>query len=186
MGDTISMGGISVKNQAFAEVENAKGLGLAYGIGKFDGILGLGWDRISVDGVKTPFHNLVEQGGVTTQQFAFYLGNNAPGELVIGGTDKSHYTGDFAYVPLKSEDYWRITLDDMKMDGKSVTIAKTLGATSILGKEYSLDCSKTYPDITFTLGGKDYPFNQKEYTISSGSPCLFAMMGIDVPAPNGP
>merc|ERR1712139_310141 len=202
-------GGLPAKNQAFAEVENAGGLGLAYGIGKFDGILGLGWDRISVDGVKTPFHNLVEQGGVTTQQFAFYLGNSAPGELVIGGVDQSHYTGDFSYVPLKSEDYWRIAMDDMKISGKSVTstktaivdsgtsllagpkadvaaIAKTLGAKSLMGKEWTVDCSATLPDITFTIAGKEYTFNQHEYTISSGSTCLFAMMGIDVPAPNGP
>merc|ERR1711998_77867 len=39
--DTIGIGGLPIKNQAFAEVENAGGLGLAYGIGKFDGILGL-------------------------------------------------------------------------------------------------------------------------------------------------
>ena len=26
----------------------------------------------------------------------------------------------------------------------------------------------------------------KDYTISSGGTCLFAMTGIDVPAPNGP
>merc|ERR1711998_10281 len=112
-------------NQAFAEVDNAGGLGLAYGIGKFDGILGLGWDRISVDGVKTPFTNLVDQGSLADKVFAFYLGNNAPGSLVIGGTDKSHYTGDFSFVPLKSEDYWRIALDDMKVDGTSMTTTKT-------------------------------------------------------------
>jgi len=207
--DTVAIGGLQAKNQAFAEVENAGGLGLAYGIGKFDGILGLGWDRISVDGVKTPFHNLVDQGQLADQVFAFYLGNNAPGALVLGGTDKSHYTGDFTYVPLKSEDYWRVALDDVKVDGTSMSstktaivdsgtsllagpkddvaaIAKKIGATSVLNKEYTIDCSKGGPDISFTLGGKDYSFTFAEYTINSGSTCLFAMMGIDVPAPNGP
>merc|ERR1711871_619354 len=207
--DTVSIGGLEAKNQAFAEVENAGGLGLAYGIGKFDGILGLGWDRISVDGVKTPFHNLVDQGQLADQVFAFYLGNNAPGALVLGGTDKSHYTGDFTYVPLKSEDYWRVALDDVKVDGTSMSstktaivdsgtsllagpkddvaaIAKKIGATSVLNKEYTIDCSKGGPDISFTLGGKDYTFPFADYTINPGSTCLFAMMGIDVPAPNGP
>merc|ERR1711871_1810570 len=207
--DTIAIGGLQAKNQAFAEVENAGGLGLAYGIGKFDGILGLGWDRISVDGVKTPFHNLVDQGQLAEPVFAFYLGDNAPGSLIIGGTDKSHYTGDFTYVPLKSEDYWRIALDDVKVGGASVSdtktaivdsgtsllagpkddvaaIAKKIGATSVLNKEYTIDCSKGGPDISFTLGGKDYTFAFADYTINSGSTCLFAMMGIDVPAPNGP
>merc|ERR1712100_783030 len=33
--DTVSIGGQVIKEQDFAEVENAGGLGLAYGIGKF-------------------------------------------------------------------------------------------------------------------------------------------------------
>merc|ERR1712159_229607 len=183
--DTFAIGGISAQKQAFAEVEDASGLGLAYAIGKFD-------------------------GNLASPVFAFYLGNNQPGELTIGGTDKSHYTGDFSYVPLKSEDYWRIELDDFKISGKSVTttktaivdsgtsllagpkddvaaIAKSLGATSVMGKEYVFsDCSKGGPDMDITIAGKDYTFKFADYTIQSGSTCLFAMMGIDVPAPNGP
>merc|ERR1712196_751448 len=45
-------------------------------------------------------------------------------------------------------------------------IAKIVGATLILGKEYT--------------------FAAKDYVIQSGSVCLFAMLGIDVPAPHGP
>merc|ERR1719473_208108 len=83
-GDKVTIGDLPIKEQAFAEVENAKGLGLAYGIGKFDGILGLGWGRISVDGVKTPFHNLVDAGELAEPVFAFYLGNQKDGTLVLG------------------------------------------------------------------------------------------------------
>merc|ERR1711871_1263378 len=201
--DTVSIAGVATKQQAFAEVEDASGLGLAYSIGKFDGILGLGWDRISVDGILTPVHNLINSGELSEPVFAFYLGDSAPGTLIMGGTDSSHYTGDFAYVPLKSEDYWRIELDDLKVGGTSMTTCKTaivdsgtsllagpkddvtkiatkLGATSVMNKEWVFtSCDKGGPDITVTLGGKDYTFK-------SGSTCLFAMMGIDVPAPNGP
>jgi len=209
--DTASIGGVAIKSQAFAEVEDASGLGLAYAIGKFDGILGLGWDRISVDGVETPMGNLVKEGALNDNVFAFYLGNNQPGTLMVGGTDKSHYTGDFTYVPLKSEDYWRVALDDVQVGTDSYSTTKTaivdsgtsllagpkaevtkiaakLGATSVAGgREYIFsDCSKGGPDITFTLGGKPYSFKFAEYTIQSGGTCLFAMTGIDVPAPNGP
>merc|ERR1711939_1024383 len=207
--DTVSIAGVAIKQQAFAEVEDASGLGLAYSIGKFDGILDLGWDRISVDGVETPMGNLVKSGELSDNVFAFYLGNNAPGTLMIGGTDQSHYTGDFTYVPLKSEDYWRIALDDLQINGKSYTTTKTaivdsgtsllagpkadvtkiatmLGATLVAGKEWTIDCSKGGPDVSFKVAGKDYTFKFSEYTISSGSTCLLAFMGIDVPAPNGP
>merc|ERR1712178_513720 len=155
---------------------NAKGLGLAYGIGKFDGILGLGWDRISVDGVPTVFGDLVKEGTLAAPEFAFYLGDQKPGTLVIGGTDKSHYTGDFTYVPLKSEDYWRIALDDVKINGQSYTTTRTaivdsgtsllagpkadvtkiaalVGATPVIHGEYSIDCDKASPDISFVIAG---------------------------------
>jgi len=208
-GDKVTIGDLPIKEQAFAEVENAKGLGLAYGIGKFDGILGLGWGRISVDGVETPFHNIVDQDSLADKVFAFYLGNSAPGTLVLGGTDQSHYTGDFTYVPLKAEDYWRIALDDLKINGKSYTTTKTaivdsgtsllagpkadvtkiaalVGAKPVIHGEYSIDCNAAAPDLTFVIGGKDYTFAKKDYVINSGSVCLFAMLGMDIPAPNGP
>merc|ERR1711959_703959 len=201
--DAVTYGSnLKVPKQVFAEVENAKGLGLAYGIGKFDGILGMGWDRISVGGVKDPFHSLVDAGQLAAPEFAFYLGDNQPGSLVLGGTDKSHYTGDFTYVPLKSEDYWRIALDDMTINGKSMTTTKTaivdsgtsllagptadvakiaslVGAKKVINNEYSIPCNGTSPDLTFKIVGK-------EYTFATSGMCLFAMTGIDVPAPNGP
>merc|ERR1712072_993713 len=207
--DKVTLGNLEVPKQPFAEVENAKGLGLAYGVGKFDGILGLGWNSISVDGVPTVFGNLVSGGSLAAPEVAFYLGNQQPGTLVLGGTDASHYTGDFSYVPLAGEDYWRVALDGIKIKGASQTtcktaivdsgtsllagpkddvakIAKLMNAKSLMGKEWTVDCSADLPDITFTLGGKDYTFAKKDYTIQSGSTCLFAMMGIDVPAPRGP
>ena len=39
--DTLDMGGLIVQNQEFAEVTDAGGLGAAYKLGKFDGILGM-------------------------------------------------------------------------------------------------------------------------------------------------
>lgn len=43
-------------------MNDAKGLGLAFILGKFDGIMGLAFDEISVEGVPTPFGRLVESG----------------------------------------------------------------------------------------------------------------------------
>jgi hypothetical protein len=118
--DTLNMGGLVVNNQEFAEVTNAEGLGAAYLMGKFDGILGMAFGALSVNQVPTPFDNLVSQGLVESAEFSFFLGNanEEPGELLLGGTDPAYYTGDITYVPLLSPTYWEITLDDLVVNGE--------------------------------------------------------------------
>ena len=73
--DHVTVGGLVVKEQEFAEVTDAKGLGIGYLLGKFDGILGLAFPILSVNKVPTVFENMVSQGLVPKAQFAFYLGN---------------------------------------------------------------------------------------------------------------
>ena len=73
--DHVTVGGLVVKEQEFAEVTDAKGLGIGYLLGKFDGILGLAYPILSVNKVPTVFENMVSQGLIAKAQFAFYLGN---------------------------------------------------------------------------------------------------------------
>ena len=82
---------------------------------------GLGFPSISVNKAPTAFQNLITQGLIEKAEFAFYLsdGTFSKGELVLGGTDPQHYIGDFHYVPLISETYWAIQLDDLVLDGES-------------------------------------------------------------------
>merc|ERR1719201_2441673 len=117
--DTMTVGDIAIPGYTFAEVDNTKGLGPAYSVGHFDGICGMGWDDISVDGVETPLRALVNSGKLDEPVFAFYLGSGgADGELTIGGVDSTKYTGDFHYVPVVpmipgTTGYWEIVLDDV-------------------------------------------------------------------------
>merc|ERR1719188_116447 len=133
------------------------------------------------------------------------------GELVFGGIDQKHYTGDLVDVPLSSETYWEVSMDTMKFGSTSVAtaqkaiidsgtsllagpkaavdaLAKQAGATSIMGKEFVIDCgkAKSLPDLTVTLGGKDFTLSSDDYVINIKGQCLFGFMGIDVPAPRGP
>jgi len=204
--DAVTFGGFNLADFTFAEVNDYSGLGIAYRVGKFDGILGLGWDRISVGGVPTIMKALVASGQMAQPVFGFYLGNQANGELEFGGTDPKHYSGEFTYVPLNAETYWQVALDSVKFGGDSVSttkraivdsgtsllagpkdevaaIAQKIGATLVAGKEYTFDCSKDVADLTFTLGGKDFSLNKQELTLQqSGSTCILGLMGIEVPS----
>lgn len=46
-------------------------------------------------------HSCYPQGQIKEGVFAFYLGADAPGELVIGGVDHDRYDGELHYTPLK-------------------------------------------------------------------------------------
>jgi hypothetical protein len=208
--DSVNIGPFTLKDFTFAEVDDTSGLGLGYRLGKFDGILGLAWDTISVGHVPTIMNKLVASGQMPLPQFGFYLGNNQPGELVFGGVDSKHYTGDFHYVPLSSKTYWEVELQGVTLGSDSMSsckkaiidsgtsllagpkddidaIAKKLGAKSLMGKEWTVDCSASIPDLSFTLGGKTFALSKTDLTLqASGSTCVLGLMGIDIPAPNGP
>lgn len=84
--DTVTLADdIVITDQKFAEVSNAGGLGVGYIMGQFDGILGLGFEGLSLGGAKTVFKNAIDQKVVAQPVFAFSLGDNADGELTLGG-----------------------------------------------------------------------------------------------------
>merc|ERR1712050_618040 len=113
----MGVGSVDVKGQAFAEVSKVTfgPLNLAFAAGKFDGLLGLGFKSISQYQIPTPFEAMVSQKLVDEPVFAFYLQSDeaAQGELVFGGIDKSHFTGELVNVPLTSETYWEVSLDKL-------------------------------------------------------------------------
>jgi len=211
--DDLNMGGLVIKEQDFAEVTDVSGLGGAYKLGKFDGILGLAFPILSVNKVPTAFQNLVEGGVISQGVFAFYLGNEAKdlGELTLEGTNPDRYTGDVTWVGLQNATYWEITLSGMSVGGTSyvngptnsivdsgtsiltgpadtvAAIAKQIGAKEIIAGEYMVKCDYTgLPNFDFTIDGKVYTLTPTDYLIPDGDLCLLGLMGMDIPAPTGP
>jgi len=138
--DTLLFGGLTVTKQVFTE---ATGLpGISFLAGKFDGILGLGFQSISVDNVVPPWYNIVAQNLVSTPVFSFWLSDNANstdgGELMLGGIDANRYTGKITYVPLTSETYWQFKMDDISIRSTSTGYCGSTGCTAIADTGTSL------------------------------------------------
>jgi phytepsin len=121
--DTVTLGGMEIKGQTFGEA--MKEPGLSFVVLKADGLCGMAWPRISVDGAVPPFFNMISQGLVQEPVFGFWLASKPSadghgGEMTLGGSDPNHYTGTLTSVPLISETYWAFSTSDIKLGGSSL------------------------------------------------------------------
>ncbi|KAI9499273.1 endopeptidase [Zychaea mexicana] len=125
--DILTMGGVTVTSQGFAE--SVKEPGFTFALARFDGILGLGFHTIAVQGVIPPFYHMVERDLIDEPVFSFYLGKDPEngqeeeeegqgGELVLGGVDPTHLVGDIHWSPVRRQGYWEIDLEDIKFNGE--------------------------------------------------------------------
>lgn len=145
--------------------------GLAFVAAKFDGILGMGYNTISVQKLETPFNCAAAENAATCKDkvFSFWLNRDvsgkAGGEMTLCGSDPAHYEGELTYVPVSKKGYWQFTVDNFKLEdmdlgstveaiadtGTSLMAGPTemikklqekIGATLITNGEYTVDCAK--------------------------------------------
>ncbi|KAL5066323.1 hypothetical protein RYX36_028060 [Vicia faba] len=122
--DNVKVGDIVVKNQEF--IEATKEPGVTFLVAKFDGILGLGFQEISVGSAVPVWYNMVEQGLIQESVFSFWF-NRKPeeeegGEIVFGGVDPAHYKGNHTFVPVTRKGYWQFDMEDVIIDGNSTGV----------------------------------------------------------------
>lgn len=209
--DVLSIGDLKIKNQDFAEATSEPGLAFAFG--KFDGILGLGYDTISVKQMVPPFYQMVNQGLLDDPVFAFYLGSEEEGSVAtFGGIDKKHYTGEINYIPLRRKAYWEVDLksiafgeDEAELEntgaildtGTSLIVLPSelaemlntqIGAKKSWNGQYTIDCNKrsTLPDLTFNLAGTPYTLPATDYILEVSGSCISTFQGMDFPERVGP
>ncbi|XP_067830475.1 cathepsin D-like [Heptranchias perlo] len=186
--DTVTIGDMATPNQVFGEA--VKQPGIVFIAAKFDGILGMGYPKISVDGVLPVFDNIMKQKLVEKNIFSFYLNRNVStrpgGELLLGGVDPKYYTGDFHYVNVTRQAYWQIKADEVTV-GNQLTLCKggcqvivdtgtsliagpveeiralqrAIGALPLIQGEYMIDCAKIP-----TLPLITFKLGDKEYSLT--------------------
>ncbi|KAF0906756.1 hypothetical protein E2562_012569 [Oryza meyeriana var. granulata] len=122
--DQVTIGDLVVNNQEFIEATHEPGL--TFLAAKFDGILGLGFKEISVEGANPVWYNMIQQNLVTEKVFSFWLNRNAydmnGGEIVFGGADTNHYKGSHTYTRVTRKAYWQFEMGDFLIGGKSTGI----------------------------------------------------------------
>uniref|UniRef100_UPI00398E9106 pepsin A-like n=1 Tax=Pristiophorus japonicus TaxID=55135 RepID=UPI00398E9106 len=206
--DIVRVSSIDVTHQEFGLSITEPGSFLYYA--KFDGILGLAYPNIASSGATTVFDNMMSEHLVEQPMFAFYLtrGNGQSGsEVVFGGADPNHYTGQINWVPVTQQGYWQILVDSVSINGQVVAcqggcqaIVDT-GTSLIVGPSapisriqnqigarpvsYSLDVVDCrylprMPYVTFTINGIDYPLPPSAYVLQQNCQSGFSSMALPV------
>lgn len=115
--DNLNIAKMTVTNQTFGEATTLPGI--AFVMAKFDGLLGMGFETISVDQAVTPFRNMIEQDLVPDPVFSFYLNRDQEhspgGELLLGGIDQNYIAGDITYTPVTHKAYWQFKVDKVDL-----------------------------------------------------------------------
>lgn len=166
--------------------------GISFIAAKFDGIMGMAWPAISVDGCALVFDELWKQKQVDGNSFSFYLtkvaGMNGSA-MVLGGVNPAYAASSFKYYPLRSQTYWLLDLADLTFNGTSYkpSSGNFLGiidtGTSVIagptklvdeitkgfgtGKEKQVDCSliSSLPTLTFKFGNDNYVLKGEDYIL---------------------
>ncbi|XP_075947063.1 pepsin A-like [Anarhichas minor] len=195
--DNVEVGGITVSKQVFG-ISKTEAPFMAYMAA--DGILGLAFQSIASDSVVPVFDNMVNQGLVSQPLFSVYLSSNSEqgSEVVFGGIDSSHYTGQITWVPLTSATYWQIQMDSVTINGEvvacsggcqaiidtgtSLIIGPTkdinnmnawVGASTNQYGEATVYCQniQSMPEVTFTLNGHAFTVPASAYVSQSNYGC---------------
>ncbi|KAI1716179.1 eukaryotic aspartyl protease domain-containing protein [Ditylenchus destructor] len=158
-------------SQGFACAINEPGATFVYA--KFDGIMGLAWDSISVDKIPSPMVQIFANKQICNQPiFAFWLSRdpNSPeeqgGEMTLCDIDTNHYQGELTWIPLIATDYWRIQLGSVSIGGQ--ILENSVGISAILDTGTSLLAGPTADvrKILQLLGTDITSDGEGDYTIN--------------------
>ncbi|KYN00504.1 Lysosomal aspartic protease [Cyphomyrmex costatus] len=140
--DVVNIAGFDVENQTFGEAVTEANV---FENAAYDGLLGMSYSNISIEGVTPLFANIVKQHKIISI-FSFYINRHVSfypnitwaGELIFGGSDPRFRIGPFTYVDVSKKGYWQFTMDKVKMEDQilcanSCEAVVDTGTTLIIG-----------------------------------------------------
>eukprot|EP00061_Rhincodon_typus_P018806 g48137.t1 len=164
-----SVANIAVKRQEFGLSKTEPGI--TFYFAPFDGILGLAYPNIASSHVTPVFDNMVSENLVKQDLFAFYLTRQegqSGSEVVFGGVDPNHYTGQINWVPVTREGYWQIQLDSVTINGQVVACSEGCQAIVDTGTSLLTGPSGSISVIQQDIGAVKGYFGQERYGCMSG------------------
>ncbi|XP_024959234.1 cyprosin-like [Cynara cardunculus var. scolymus] len=177
--DSVKLGDLVVKEQDF--IEATKEPGITFLAAKFDGILGLGFQEISVGKSVPVWYNMVNQGLVQEPVFSFWFNRNADeeegGELVFGGVDPNHFKGKHTYVPVTEKGYWQFDMGDVLIEDKTTGFCSD-GCAAIADSGTSLLAGPTaiITEINHAIGAKGVMSQQCKTLVSQYGKTMIEML----------
>ncbi|CDO69152.1 hypothetical protein BN946_scf185042.g54 [Trametes cinnabarina] len=183
--DTVTVAGVTVKNQYFSPVTT---LSSSFADDPIDGLLGLAYPEISNLDESPFFNTAVSQGAVDEGVFGFKLASSGS-ELYLGGTNSDLYSGSIEYHDVDtSTGFWQLPGATAYVGSKAVvsnfeTIIDS-GTTIMYGPPSAVRTLYKSVSGSKLWGGKKWAisadnFNLGETETGSGQ-CVGALAGQDV------
>jgi hypothetical protein len=169
--DTFSFGssGEVVTDQVFGQATSVASF---FSNQPIDGLVGMAFTSLAVDGVTPPFINLVNQGKVANPWFTVWMtadgastDGKVGGGVTYGDFDATHCSKAVTWVPLSSATYFQIDLDGVKVNGAKIPRAGS-SAISDTGTSLIAGPSGAIRAIAEKLGGR-YDGSQGLYSVPS-------------------
>jgi len=193
--DRLCMAGLCFATQTFGQATQIADF---FRQEPLDGILGLGWPQLAVNGVIPPFQNLMPQ--LDAPLFSVWLDLKGPVEGVVGGlftygaVDSTNcQMSTIKYAPLTAETYWQFAIQGVSLGSSTVNprteqVISDTGTSLIGGPQasianlagaaggrynsqyqlYTISCSARPAPLNYMISGNTYSIPANEYIVDVG------------------
>merc|ERR1719161_2002060 len=172
----------------------------------FDGILGMGFNDLSMGQGFNIVDDLNDFGQLPQGQFSFYLTDDGSSEITFGGYKADNLASDIVWAPVTHQSYWQVGVEDITFDNQDsglcdggCQVAVDTGTSMLAGPSDLVDkltakvgaksdCSNfgALPRLGFKIGDRVLNLSPEDYMDKGDGNCDFSLMALDVPPPKGP